>query len=324
MDVDRTPTHNTHLCSTVCSQARSAHHALGSREQPKHDLHFIFVRLKRICHLVLHVSHPWLPHLPYTTSTSSSSFTLPSTTQEHAAPLVPQEQLREHSVQASGHQGGTGAVPCSFACIRTTFSEEKEEPDAIAGKEMLAPSRSVLNEIWVAPLQLPNRRQKKDNAFGAGTQKLCAPAFMDLLTRALAHTIASRHQSLHSLAGGQTLRSQAGNSASSTEFAHSGRKCARYGPRSGITNSNLCTGSMHGFFRHNGREQAILVCEMAGDEARKGSAQSVRCFSPHIRSLSPPRLLTRKPLHTCAARGPPVQRPVRAAAAQCLHRRPGG
>ena len=29
--VDRTPTHNTHLCSTVCSQARKAHHALGSR-----------------------------------------------------------------------------------------------------------------------------------------------------------------------------------------------------------------------------------------------------------------------------------------------------
>ena len=29
--VDRTPTHNTHLCSAVCSQARNAHHALGSR-----------------------------------------------------------------------------------------------------------------------------------------------------------------------------------------------------------------------------------------------------------------------------------------------------
>ena len=29
--VDRTPTHSTHLCSTVCSKARNAHHALGSR-----------------------------------------------------------------------------------------------------------------------------------------------------------------------------------------------------------------------------------------------------------------------------------------------------
>ena len=55
---DRTPTHNTHLCSTVCSQARNAHHALGSREQPKHDLHFIFVRLIRVFVIwcVAHVS----------------------------------------------------------------------------------------------------------------------------------------------------------------------------------------------------------------------------------------------------------------------------
>ena len=73
--VDRTPTHNTHLCSAVCSQART-HHAPGSSH--KHDLHFIFVRLKRICHLVLHMSHPVLfSHLPFTTSTSSSSVTLP-------------------------------------------------------------------------------------------------------------------------------------------------------------------------------------------------------------------------------------------------------
>ena len=57
----------------------------------------IFVRRKRICHLVLHVSHPWLIHLPFTTSTSSSSFTLPSMTQEHAAQSVQHEQLREHA-----------------------------------------------------------------------------------------------------------------------------------------------------------------------------------------------------------------------------------
>ena len=65
-----------------------------------HGLHFIFVHLNRICHLVLHMSHPcWLPHLPFTTSTSSSSFTLPSTTtQEHVAQSLQQEQLREHPV----------------------------------------------------------------------------------------------------------------------------------------------------------------------------------------------------------------------------------
>ena len=49
-----------------------------------------------------HMFHPWLSsHLPFTTSTSSSSFTLPSATQEHAARSVQQEQLREHSVHAA-------------------------------------------------------------------------------------------------------------------------------------------------------------------------------------------------------------------------------
>ena len=37
--VDRAPTHNTHLCSTVCSQARKHRTRLGS---------VIFVRLKRV------------------------------------------------------------------------------------------------------------------------------------------------------------------------------------------------------------------------------------------------------------------------------------
>ena len=34
--VDRTPTHNTHLCSTVFSQTRNAHDALGSRLKGQH------------------------------------------------------------------------------------------------------------------------------------------------------------------------------------------------------------------------------------------------------------------------------------------------
>ena len=46
--VDRTPNHNTHLC-TVCSQARNASHALGSSHT---DCSVIFVRLQRICHLI--------------------------------------------------------------------------------------------------------------------------------------------------------------------------------------------------------------------------------------------------------------------------------
>ena len=102
-NVDRTPTHNAHLCSTVCSQARNASHALGSSN---HGLHFIFVRMKRICHLVLHMSHPLLfSHLPFTTSTSSSSFTLLSTTtQEHEEHPVHHTHLQALPVDKLRHQ----------------------------------------------------------------------------------------------------------------------------------------------------------------------------------------------------------------------------
>ena len=100
--VDRTPTHNTHQCSTVCSQARNASHALGSSHT---DCSVIFVRLKKVCHLVLHMSHPWLNHLPFTSSTPFSSFTLPSTTtQEHAAPPVPHDLLQERPVHHAHFQ----------------------------------------------------------------------------------------------------------------------------------------------------------------------------------------------------------------------------
>ena len=51
------------------------------------ELHNIFVRLNKVLSSGPHMSHPLLfSHLPCTTSTSSSSFTLPSTTTpEHAA-----------------------------------------------------------------------------------------------------------------------------------------------------------------------------------------------------------------------------------------------
>ena len=60
--------------------ARNAHRALGSSHT---DCIVIFVRWKRICHLVCSMSHLWLPHLPFTTSTSSSSFTLHHDTRTH-------------------------------------------------------------------------------------------------------------------------------------------------------------------------------------------------------------------------------------------------
>ena len=94
--VDRTPIHNPHLCSTNCSQARSGTH------KQRHGSRIAVSSLcawKEPSHLLCFMSHPWLfSHLPFTTSTSSSSFTLPSMTQEPAAQSVQQEQLREHSV----------------------------------------------------------------------------------------------------------------------------------------------------------------------------------------------------------------------------------
>ena len=84
--------------STACSQARNAHHALGSSHT---GCSVIFVRMKRICHRVLHMSHPcWLlPHLHFTTSTSSPSFTLlSSTTPEHAAQSEQHDLLQPHPV----------------------------------------------------------------------------------------------------------------------------------------------------------------------------------------------------------------------------------
>ena len=50
------------------------------------------------------MTHPWLSHLSVTTSTLSSSFTLPSRIQEHAAQSVQQEQLREHFVDEKRYQ----------------------------------------------------------------------------------------------------------------------------------------------------------------------------------------------------------------------------
>ena len=64
---------------------------------------------KESSHLVSHMSHPLLlSHLPFTSSTSSSSFTLPSTTtQEHAAQPVQHGHLQEHPV----HHAHLQALP---------------------------------------------------------------------------------------------------------------------------------------------------------------------------------------------------------------------
>ena len=58
------------------------------------------------------MSHPSLSHLRFTTSTSSSSFSLPSTTQEPAVQSVQHDQLREHSVHTAHLQAPSGDKLC--------------------------------------------------------------------------------------------------------------------------------------------------------------------------------------------------------------------
>ena len=65
---DRTPTHNTHLCNTVCSQARNESHALGASHT---DCTSSCVRLKRTCQMVRTCLILCCSHLPFTTSISS-------------------------------------------------------------------------------------------------------------------------------------------------------------------------------------------------------------------------------------------------------------
>ena len=79
---------------------QSLHKRGMHRTRLAQELHNIFVRLKRVCHLVRTSLTPLLlSHLPFTTSTSSSSFTLHSTTTpEHAAQSGQHDLLQEHPV----------------------------------------------------------------------------------------------------------------------------------------------------------------------------------------------------------------------------------
>ena len=96
--VDAAFVDNTHKHCTY-SAVQSIHKRGTHRTRLAQELHNIFVRLK-ICHSGPHMSHPLLlSHLLCTTSTSSSSFTLPSTTTpEHAPRSGQHDLLKEHPV----------------------------------------------------------------------------------------------------------------------------------------------------------------------------------------------------------------------------------
>ena len=97
--VDRTPTHKTHLCSTVCSQAvRTAQLMRLAQELHCH----LCAPQNKCCHLVWQMSHPWLSsHAPSFMSTSSSSPSCSTTQREHS---VHPAHLRAPSVDKLRHQ----------------------------------------------------------------------------------------------------------------------------------------------------------------------------------------------------------------------------
>ena len=114
----RFPGKNSRNSTGVCRQYTHKHctyskvqfvHKRGTQTtrlaQAITDCIFIFVRLKRICHLVLHMSHLLLfSQLPFTASTSSHSFTLPSTTtQEYEGHPVHHAHLQALPVDKLRH-----------------------------------------------------------------------------------------------------------------------------------------------------------------------------------------------------------------------------
>ena len=100
--VDRTPTHNTHLCSTVWSQARNANHALGSSNNglqchlcsPEKNLSssvahvspFVVLSLAVYHEHIIFLTHSSFYHDTRTRRTPSTSRTSPSYPSRQAAP----------------------------------------------------------------------------------------------------------------------------------------------------------------------------------------------------------------------------------------------
>ena len=158
--VDRTPTHNTHLCSTQSVHKRGTH-----RTRLAQELHNIFVRLKRICHLVctcltlccsLTCRLPRAHHLPH-------SLLLLTTTQEHAAQSGQQDHLQEHPV----HHEHLQALPVDMQRHQESLWREnlhrvenphKTTPTSYEPKELATVSR--IEDYPGDPYQLYDAQEK--------------------------------------------------------------------------------------------------------------------------------------------------------------------
>ena len=96
-----------HICAVQFVLKRGTHRTRLA-QVTRIAFHFCAPEKSLVIWCVAHVSPIVVASLPFTTSTSSSSFTLPyTTTQEHAAQSVQQDQLREHP----GHNAHVEALP---------------------------------------------------------------------------------------------------------------------------------------------------------------------------------------------------------------------
>ena len=139
--VDSTPTHNRHQCSTVCSQARKAHHALGLRPAwlKSHGLHFILVRLKGICHLVWSMSHPccWL------TCRSPRAHHLP-----HSLFLLPLHTRTRSTIGTTWSSLRTPSTPCASPSSRSRQAAPSSITLAWRPAEWRKPAHHNSHRLW--------------------------------------------------------------------------------------------------------------------------------------------------------------------------------
>ena len=114
--VDRKPIHSTHLCSTVCSQARNAHHALGSRLK-SHGLQ---------CHLCAPEKSPviWSAHV-------SSLVDSPTFHYEHIIFLI--HSSFYHNTTTLSRKGSTRSPPRtpSSSCTPPSSPSRQAAPSRI-------------------------------------------------------------------------------------------------------------------------------------------------------------------------------------------------
>ena len=141
-------------------------------------------------------------------------------------------------------------------------------------KRRVAPPWSVPNEVWVQVL-LPDWRRKTDAAMGASNQKPEVPLFRELLARTLAQTIATKQAPLiaHRSKGADVAKTNG-----KLRLLHV--LCPFWTQVYSVwfkawENSQQPLHWEHGFFRHKRREEAIMICEMAGEETKHTGLSAV-------------------------------------------------